>query len=101
MKLLAANKRMILPAVVVFALISLFFIYNLSNTFNVSTSIELENDNATTIVRKENTNIIENTALVDQIKVTKETWESCLNPGQEPSLYLSIVIVTRVDNYAG
>lgn len=100
MKLLAANKRTILPAFLVFAFISLLFIYNLSGTYNGSEETSLESENAH-IVRKENTNIIENTALVDQIKITKETWESCLNPGEDPSLYLSIVIVTRVDNYAG
>ncbi|KAI8090306.1 uncharacterized protein B0P05DRAFT_464027 [Gilbertella persicaria] len=33
--------------------------------------------------------------------MTKKEWESCLDPGEKPSAYLSIVIVTRVDNYAG
>ncbi|CAO3576821.1 unnamed protein product [Absidia cylindrospora] len=35
------------------------------------------------------------------LKPTKELWEQCLEPGVEPSYYLSIVIVTRMDDYAG
>lgn len=45
--------------------------------------------------------VIEDTASVDQIRLTKSEWDSCLDPGQTPSEYLSIVIVTRADNYAG
>ncbi|KAI7900223.1 uncharacterized protein BX663DRAFT_439783 [Cokeromyces recurvatus] len=35
------------------------------------------------------------------MRLTREQLESCLDPREEPSEYLSIVIVTRVDNYAG
>ncbi|CAO3655879.1 unnamed protein product [Mucor hiemalis] len=33
--------------------------------------------------------------------MTKPEWEQCLDPGKVPEYYLSIVIVTRMDNYAG
>ncbi|KAI7890816.1 uncharacterized protein EV154DRAFT_421350 [Mucor mucedo] len=45
--------------------------------------------------------VIENTAKVESMEMTKSDWESCLSPGETPTEYLSIVIVTRVDNYAG
>lgn len=32
---------------------------------------------------------------------TKKEWEQCLNVGKKPEYYLSIVLVTRMDNYAG
>ncbi|KAI8639086.1 hypothetical protein BD408DRAFT_350644 [Parasitella parasitica] len=57
--------------------------------------------NATAVTRKKPAGIIEDTAQVDQIQLTRQEWESCLDPGETPSEYLSIVIVTRVDNYAG
>lgn len=44
---------------------------------------------------------INNTATKDQIKVTKESWNQCLDAGVTPEYYLSIVIVTRMDDYAG
>jgi hypothetical protein len=92
MKFLASsNKKVVLPIVVVFTFISLFFIYNLSN------EKKFNNNNTTT----KHLDIIENTANVDHLQITKAEWESCLSPGEEPTEYLSIVIVTRVDNYAG
>ncbi|KAI9357115.1 hypothetical protein BD770DRAFT_322350 [Pilaira anomala] len=45
--------------------------------------------------------MIENTANIEQIQISRDQWESCLSPGISPTEYLSIVIVTRVDNYAG
>lgn len=94
MKHLATNKRILLPAIILFTLVSLFFIYNLSATSKDAAST------APAVIRKK-ANIIEDTALVDQIQLTRKEWESCLEPGNTPSEYLSIVIVTRVDNYAG
>ncbi|CAO3625119.1 unnamed protein product [Mucor fragilis] len=94
MKHLAINKRILLPAIILFTLVSLFFIYNLSGTSRNATT------NAPAVIRKK-ANIIEDTALVDQIQLTRQEWEACLDPGNTPSEYLSIVIVTRVDNYAG
>ena len=44
---------------------------------------------------------IKNTATKDQHKVTKDTWNKCLDAGATPEYYLSIVIVTRLDDYAG
>ena len=35
------------------------------------------------------------------VNVTKAEWEQCLNAGEKPEYYLSIVIVTRMDDYAG
>lgn len=96
MKYLASsNKKVVLPLVVVFTFVSLFFIFNLSNKrFNSNQHLE--------IYKKEPSSyIIENTANVDHLQLSKAEWESCLSPGEEPTEYLSIVIVTRVDNYAG
>lgn len=42
---------------------------------------------------------ISNTA--SSLSSSQTEWEQCLEPGQEPSYYLSIVIVTRMDDYAG
>ncbi|KAG0175539.1 hypothetical protein DFQ30_005234 [Apophysomyces sp. BC1015] len=42
-----------------------------------------------------------NTATQDHIKPTKEQWNQCLDPGEEPTFYLSVVLVTRMDDYAG
>lgn len=44
---------------------------------------------------------IENTADRNQIKLTKQAWNQCLDAGATPEYYLSIVIVTRMDDYAG
>lgn len=33
--------------------------------------------------------------------VTKQEWEQCLDPGEKPEYYLSVVLVTRMDDYAG
>ncbi|KAI7904988.1 uncharacterized protein BX663DRAFT_529903 [Cokeromyces recurvatus] len=33
--------------------------------------------------------------------MTKKEWAQCLDPGLIPEYYLSIVVVTRMDNYAG
>ncbi|KAI9475726.1 MAG: hypothetical protein EXX96DRAFT_574395 [Benjaminiella poitrasii] len=90
MKYLNSNKRVLLPVILGFTLISLLFIYNMLNSPLQSI-----------LIAKKEIKIIENTALVDQMQLTKEQLESCLDPGQEPTEYLSIVIVTRVDNYAG
>lgn len=92
MKYLAtANKKVVLPIVLVFTFASLFFIFNLTNqTFVQDSHLEMYDSR-----------IIENTANVDQLQITKKEWESCLAPGDKPTEYLSIVIVTRVDNYAG
>jgi hypothetical protein len=45
---------------------------------------------------------LSNTAALPHGNVTtKEEWHSCLDAGKEPQYYLSIVIVTRMDDYAG
>ncbi|KAI8143218.1 hypothetical protein BJV82DRAFT_515177 [Fennellomyces sp. T-0311] len=36
-----------------------------------------------------------------RISLTREQWNTCLDPGAEPEYYLSIVLVTRMDDYAG
>ncbi|KAI7896532.1 uncharacterized protein EV154DRAFT_455698 [Mucor mucedo] len=35
------------------------------------------------------------------INQTKKEWKQCLDPGKKPEYYLSIVLVTRMDDYAG
>ncbi|KAI8328901.1 hypothetical protein BC941DRAFT_363371 [Chlamydoabsidia padenii] len=44
---------------------------------------------------------ISNTAATVDLSSSRAEWEQCLDPGQDPSYYLSIVIVTRMDDYAG
>ncbi|KAI8362617.1 hypothetical protein BD560DRAFT_404338 [Blakeslea trispora] len=92
-KTLLSGKKALLPAVLLFACISLFFVYNLSDKHRFG----LERKSPISTAPQ----IIKDTANVEQLKMTKEQWESCLEPGESPSAYLSIVIVTRVDNYAG
>jgi hypothetical protein len=49
--------------------------------------------------KKNQTSIcLANTANVD---ISKEEWSQCLETGTTPEYYLSIVIVTRMDDYAG
>lgn len=92
MKFLASsNKKALLPVVLVFTFVSLFFIFKLSSK---RYGLNVGNHPEASIM-------IENTAMVESMTMTKEEWESCLSPGHTPSEYLSIVIVTRVDNYAG
>lgn len=93
MKFLASNnKRLVLPVILIFTFASLYFIFNLSS-----------HRRRTQLKRysKTPTYIIENTATVEQIEISRQEWETCLEPGKQPSEYLSIIIVTRVDNYAG
>lgn len=42
-----------------------------------------------------------NTANQDKYALTKPQWEQCLEPNDGSDTYLSIVIVTRMDDYAG
>lgn len=43
-------------------------------------------------------NCLANTA---DVEISKKKWSRCLEVGTTPEYYLSIVIVTRIDNYAG
>ncbi|KAI8976164.1 hypothetical protein BDB01DRAFT_803495 [Pilobolus umbonatus] len=92
-----SNKRLLLPFITVFVVILLLFMYGLSQSTS-STDIDYH-DNQNEISRS--TYSIQNTAIVHQVKLTKEQWETCLQPGSSPSEYISIVIVTRTDDYAG
>jgi hypothetical protein len=82
----------LLPVILVFAFASLYCVYQLTSR---------PYDHVPAQVGQKKSYVIENTAIVDQMQLTKAEWESCLDPGQTPSVYLSIVIVTRVDDYAG
>ncbi|ORE20061.1 hypothetical protein BCV71DRAFT_196684 [Rhizopus microsporus] len=44
---------------------------------------------------------ISNTETRDNKTLTQEEWKQCLHEGEDPSFYLSIVLVTRMDDYAG
>jgi hypothetical protein len=89
---ITTNKRLLIPVILAFTFISLYFVYKLSNR---------PYDAVPAQFAQKKSYIIEDTATVEQLQLTKAEWESCLDPGQTPSEYLSIVIVTRVDNYAG
>lgn len=109
------SKRAIVSLGIVSIGFSLLFLYYFStnNTYSYSsnnnnidddgafTYSSSSNSNKNGVSLKEQPSCLKNTATKDFIKPTKDQWEQCLEPGLEPSYYLSIVIVTRMDDYAG
>lgn len=57
-------------------------------------------ENDYSLINMKGTDAIANTAK-DFLVTNKDEWETCLDPGNKPEYYLSIVIVTRMDDYAG
>lgn len=45
--------------------------------------------------------LFDTSVVASRNQTTKKEWEQCLNGGKKPEYYLSIVIVTRMDDYAG
>jgi hypothetical protein len=66
-----------------------------------SSTKQINNDRNNNTPAKEQPKCLKDTATRDFIRPTKPQWEQCLEPGLQPSYYLSIVIVTRMDDYAG
>ncbi|KAI8374126.1 uncharacterized protein BYT42DRAFT_575226 [Radiomyces spectabilis] len=72
-----------------------------SQSSTVLSSWRLEKDRARSSDSSSQPGCLANTAKIKGISVSKTQWEQCLDPGSGPSYYLSIVIVTRMDDYAG
>lgn len=107
------SKRAIIALGLISVTLSLSFLYYFS-THSYSSNNNVDDDGAFLYGSNSNNNndnkgislkepptCLKNTATKDLIKPTKDQWEQCLEPGSQPSYYLSIVIVTRMDDYAG
>ncbi|ORX58810.1 hypothetical protein DM01DRAFT_1333432 [Hesseltinella vesiculosa] len=83
---------------------SLLFLFAMTSDFSLNEDsygpIELAADPNQKTLEKLPT-CMRNTATLDRYQPSREQWEQCLDPGTKPSVYLSIVIVTRMDDYAG
>lgn len=109
------SRRTIISLGIITTCLSLVFLYYVSSdssySSNHNNSFITDDDGALTFSGNyKNNNLktvseqpkcLKNTATRDLLKPTKEQWEQCLEPGMEPSYYLSVVIVTRMDDYAG
>jgi hypothetical protein len=88
-------KRVLLPVILLFTTLSILFLYK-------NTTPAFPSSSQKSGLKADSSRFsIANTANVEQIEFTKKQWENCLDPHAEPTEYLSIVIVTRVDDYAG
>ncbi|RUS13839.1 hypothetical protein BC937DRAFT_94702, partial [Endogone sp. FLAS-F59071] len=79
-------------------IIALFLMYSLGTRYSYN-GLHRPQSYATASSSEELT-CIANTANVDGQR-TKWKWEQCLRPGSKPEYYLSVVLVTRNDDYAG
>lgn len=94
---------------IILTLLCLFYVTNRSHQLQQPSSSAAESyakateSNATSLQQPPSLPVkcIENTADRNQIKLTKQAWNQCLDAGATPEYYLSIVIVTRMDDYAG
>lgn len=79
------------------------YYYNAKSSSGFLSNYSALNQDARPSYKKDKTSLtcVSNTALVGNGNVTKEEWQKCLDAGGEPQYYLSIIIVTRVDDYAG
>ncbi|KAI9308153.1 hypothetical protein BJ944DRAFT_260791 [Cunninghamella echinulata] len=91
------SKRAIILLGVMSIGLTLLFLYFISNdytlndmTYNAQSDYVSQKDTPTCIADTSNS-----------LKPSKKVWNQCLDPGKQPSYYLSIVIVTRMDDYAG
>ncbi|CAO3599688.1 unnamed protein product [Absidia cylindrospora] len=86
------SSRPLVPMILLLltALFSLTFLY--------STTVWHDRNSKSTAISPSQ-GCISNTAI--NLNSTFTQWEQCLDPGQKPSYYLSIVVVTRMDDYAG
>lgn len=94
------SKRSAVIAVMLTIVLSLFFLFSVSS-FHLAPSTDRASSPLSTKTKdfEPKYGCLANTA--SDITLSKEQWDQCLEPGQEASLYLSIVIVTRIDDYAG
>lgn len=80
-------------------IIALFLIYSLGTRYSSYNGLHRPQSYATSSSEVLAT-CIANTANLDSLR-TKWKWEQCLRPGSKPEYYLSVVLVTRNDDYAG
>ncbi|KAI9263411.1 hypothetical protein BDA99DRAFT_510131 [Phascolomyces articulosus] len=92
---LASRKTILL---VTATLITLTLIFTFSASIRES-SIQLWQQQQ--LDSQRNNDCIANTATVHELPVEKLKWDQCLSPTSERETYLSIVIVSRMDDYAG
>lgn len=92
------HKKAVLPVVLTLALLSLVFLYNNINFTNLRKNSEFSSPRHHDELER---TLIADTANVEHLEMTKSEWNACLDNHKKPSEYLSIVIVTRVDDYAG
>jgi hypothetical protein len=98
-------KVAVMLIVLISAMVSLLLLYATRSPRSAFSSNESEIDALNNLIHKPQMNPIpactSNTATRDNLTLSKKDWNACLDPGSEPSAYLSIVIVTRMDDYAG
>ncbi|KAI9488275.1 hypothetical protein BDB00DRAFT_772861 [Zychaea mexicana] len=78
---------------------SLVFLFSVSTVHLRSSSVDHEFRPKTALSFNAASTCVADTS--GTVSLTREQWDQCLEPGPEPSYYLSIVIVTRMDDYAG
>lgn len=99
------QKVVVMLIVLVSAMVSLILLYATQSPRSVFSSNQEDLDALSGLIHKPAISPIpactSNTATRDNITLSKKDWNTCLDPGSDPSAYLSIVIVTRMDDYAG
>lgn len=99
------HRVVIMLVVLVSATVSLLLLYSTGSSNSIFFSSQSEIDELSKLQHEPYgdamPDCMANTATRDNITLTKEQWSSCLDGGSQPSAYLSIVIVTRMDDYAG
>ncbi|KAI8368281.1 uncharacterized protein BYT42DRAFT_503737 [Radiomyces spectabilis] len=94
------NRRSLGLLAALFTILSLLCLYSISFGTTTDRALKSEADGSIRPL-SQLPEYIANTANHDHITLSKTQWEQCLDPGAEPAYYLSIVIVTRMDDYAG
>ncbi|KAI9273033.1 hypothetical protein BDA99DRAFT_499848 [Phascolomyces articulosus] len=93
------SKRTAIIAVMGTIAMSIIFLFSVSSIHLRSSSGEHEIKPPSQLSFNSATACVADTS--GKISFTREQWDHCLEPGVEPTYYLSIVVVTRMDDYAG
>ncbi|CAO3673366.1 unnamed protein product [Rhizopus stolonifer] len=102
----ALQRKYTLALCLVFAVLTMIYMMTISRDVSIQeTDLSLENLDLPIIdlpVKKDlTTKYLANTETRDNVTLSREEWEKCLHEGEDPEFYLSIVLVTRMDDYAG
>ena len=92
------SKRTAIIAVMGTIAMSIVFLISVSTIHLRSSSVDREFKPPSTLHFNSAAACVADTS--GKISLTREQWDQCLDPGAEPTYYLSIVIVTRMDDYA-